>query len=227
MIPAAYLHSLIALGCGGVGVLIGLFIGFAPEPQVAALRRARRSATTGLREGDFVCLEGVLETSEPMEGAISQEPVAVQRFEHAGYVDPDRPTKGVEVIHTAVRTAPGLRLNDGQGRVSILLDEGLLLATRRWTARESVLGNRWRTVAMPDTIELAEESIAVGAKVVLLGEAAWVQNAWVVRGRDAFLTDVTREKLERSDTHSRILGLAIAALSVAGSIAAAVMLAGP
>lgn len=226
MIPAAYLHSLLALGCGGAGVLVGLFIGFAPEPQLAALRRARRSTTTALREGDFVCLEGVLETSDPMEGAVSQQPVAVQKIEHTGYVNPNSRSDGLDIIHTAVRTATGLALNDGQGRVFIHLEEGQLLATSRWSARESAMVHRWTTVAMPDTIELSEESIAPGAQVVLLGEAAWDGKGWVLRGRDLFLTDVTREKLEKSDARGRMVGLAIAALSMAASIAAAVMLAG-
>jgi hypothetical protein len=222
MIPAIYIPSLIALGCGAVGVLVGLFIGLAPEPHLAALRRASRAKTSGLKEGDFVCLEGVLYAAQPLEGAISRESIGVQRLE---YFEPKRSRNEDRQVTGETQTATGLALSDDGGRALIMLEEGSLLATRQWRATENSMGDRWARVAIPGTQELVERSITIGAKVLLLGEAAWVNKAWVVRGRDTFLTDVSRAELERSDARSRVTGLVVAALSVLASVVAAVVLA--
>jgi hypothetical protein len=219
------LAALVSLGCGAAGALVGLFIGFAPEPHLASLRRAQKSKTTELREGDFVCLEGTLRAPQPLEGAVSRAAVAVQRLE---YTAPNRPNRargerGTDVQHGELRSAEGLALDDGEGRVFLDLEGGMLLTTRRFTGTERNLGDlHWRKVAMKDTVEIFEASIAVGAKVLALGEATFENRAWRLRGRDVFLTDVSRAELEKSDARSRTLGLAVAGVSVGVGVLAAI-----
>jgi hypothetical protein len=209
-------QSLIALGCGAFGVLAGLFIGFAPEPHLAALRRARRGTTASLREGDFVYLEGVLTALEPIRGPVSQEAVAT--FEVAHYRLADRQNKE-RLVHLERSTAPGLTVRDQAGSAQLLLDEGVFRAARSVPGTETTLKDRWSTVVFaPDVVELAEHSIALGSNVLAMGQAARVGDAWTLGGRDAFLTDIALETLLSDDRQSRILGGAVISLSLVGSL---------
>lgn len=222
MIPEALIPSLVALGCGLAGAVVGLFVGFAPEPHLAALRRARRATSTTLREGELVMLEGSLFTPEPLDGAISRGEVAAQYLEHRFRLqrDKDRHLRG------ALGTAPHLALRDRESQVAIELEGGSLVTVKSFHGTEDTVGERWGQLAVPGAIELVEHSIPLGAQVVLVGEAAQVDGKWVVRGRDAFLSDAPLAELRRKDSFNRGVGLTLIIASLVGGVVIAVQLAG-
>ena len=144
-----------------------------------------------MSEGDFVCLEGVVTATVPLEGPVSGEAVAA--YEVAHYRITNRRNKD-PLVHLERSTALGLAIRDQQGSALLVLDEGALRATRRVRGTANTLKDRWSAVVFaPEVVELAEHSIALGANVVVLGHAARVNGVWALRGRDAFLTDVTFE----------------------------------
>ena len=195
-------------------MLAGLFVGFAPEPHLAALRRARRGSSTSLREGDFVWLEGVITAAEPLTGPVSQQTVAAFRVLH--YRPVRQGDQHERIRHAEQQSALGLAVRDQEGSVELQFDEGTLVSKNRRLGTQASMGDRWTTTVFePEVVELAEHSIAVGAQVVAMGEAARVEEKWVLRGRDAFLSDVTLEELRSVDRRNRLAGQALIALSIA------------
>ena len=219
MIPEAYIPSLVALGCGVAGALVGLFIGFVPEPHVGALRRARRSGASRLREGDFVCIEGRIVTPTPLVGLVSQQPIALQHLEHGSRHTRNRDRQ----LQLERDEAVDLTVRDQEGAVAFALEEGVLITVKSFHGTARTMGSRWKR-AMPDATDLVERSIAVGAEVLLVGVATKFNSSWTIGGRDAFLTDVPRAELLRKDSFNRAAGLTLVVASLIGSVIIALQL---
>lgn len=223
MIPDAYVAPLISLGLGAAGTLTGLFIGFAPTPEQAALQGARAASSTELREGDLVLLEGTLGCGDPLDGPISGHAVAVQRLSRSelGSDNPYVRNRNERERENAseLQSARGLCVIDANGRVYLDVLEGvLLLTTQRHTGTESSMGERWSALTTPETRRLYEYSIPVGAPVVAVGRATWDGKAWALRGRDFLLTDVTRAELESGVKLARLGGTALIVASLVSSL---------
>ena len=107
--------------------------------------------------------------------------------------------------------------------MGIALEEGRLITVKSFHGTELTMGDRWRR-AVPNAIELVERSIAVGADVLLVGEATKFNTTWTIGGRDAFLTDVPRAELLRTDSFNRAVGLTLVIASVIGSVIIALQL---
>lgn len=215
---------LLSLGLGLAGAVVGLFIGFAPSPEAASFRRARRATSGDLHEGDFVLLQGALTAQEPLLGAISQDSVGVQRLMHHQHgqnampQDHDRRDVSAQELQVAL----GLAVRDDLGTVLINPEEGMLYTRHGSSGTEQNLGARWNSVAPAETLRLFERSIPIGAPVVVIGEATWNGTAWAVRGRDLLLSDFSREALESRFASGRVLGIAVITLSILGGVGAAI-----
>lgn len=214
VIPAPWVPVLVSLGLGAAGVLVGLFIGFAPSPEAAAFKRARRATTNDLREGDHVLLVGELVTERPLTGVISDKQVGVMRLERREYSTRAPNDRDEDTTAHELRVAPGLALRDLQGKVYLEPDAAGLLTKTVWRASALTLDEvRWRENTTPETKDLAEHSIELGAPVVAIGEATWDRKAWTLRGKDLVLTNLPLAALEARFRAGRVGGVVLIVVS--------------
>jgi hypothetical protein len=222
VIPAPWVPVVVSLGLGAVGVLVGLFIGFAPSPEAAAFRRARRGTTTGLREGEHVVLIGELVTASPLRGVVSDAQVAVMRLERRERSPRDPDDRDQDTTAHELRVAPGLALRDHLGQVYVVPEAAGLLTKSVWRGSErTVDAVKWRENTTPETLDLTEHSIEVGAPVVAIGQATWDRKAWTLGGTDLVLTNHSLDALEARFRAGRVGGVVLIVLSALLGLAAA------
>lgn len=199
-----------------------LFIGFAPSPEAAAFRRERRATTTGLREGEHVLLVGELVTASPLRDIVSDAQVAVMRLERRERSPRDPNDRDQDSTAHELRVAPGLALRDPLGKVFLTPEAAGLITRTVWRGSErTVDAVKWRENTTPETLDLAEHSIEVGAAVVAIGQATWDHKAWTLSGEDLVLTNLPLEALEARFRAGRVGGVVLIVLSALLGLAAA------
>lgn len=223
MIPDPWIPSLVSLGLGAAGALVGLFVGFAPSPEAAAFARARRATTKELREGEHVLLVGELVTESPLPGVLSKKDIAVMRLERRERTARDRQNdRDDDTVAHELRVAPGLAVRDHLGKVFVEPEAGGLLTKTSWAGSRLTIDEvTWRENTTPETRDLREFSIEVGAPVVVIGEATWDRKAWTLRGRDLVLTNLSLEALEARFRTGRVGGVTLMVASVLLGLGAA------